>query len=92
MSYKSLKEIGRGSFGVVEIVVDGKGRQWARKTFVPPNLPDVSNEDMRARFEREVRYQSQINNPNVVEIHAFDLTLTRPGSLCSWQNVVWLMS
>jgi serine/threonine protein kinase len=78
MSYKSLKEIGRGSFGVVELVVDGKGRQWARKTFVPPNLPDVSNEDMRARFEREVRYQSQINNPNVVEIHAFDLNSDPP--------------
>lgn len=78
MSYKTLKEIGRGSFGVVELVVDAEGRKWARKTFVPPNRPDVSNEDMRARFEREVRYQIQINNPNVVRIHDYDLEIDPP--------------
>jgi hypothetical protein len=60
MAYATIKEIGRGSFGVAELVVDDSGQQWARKTFVPPNLPDVSNEDMRTRFEREVRYQSMI--------------------------------
>jgi serine/threonine protein kinase len=72
MTYKTIREIGKGSFGVVELVTDEKGQRWARKTFVPPNLPGVSNDDMRARFEREVRYQSEIDNPNVVRIHDFD--------------------
>jgi serine/threonine protein kinase len=78
MAYKALKEIGRGSFGVVELVADDKGRQLARKTFVPPNLPDVSNDEMRARFEREVRYQSEIGNPNVVRIREYDLDANPP--------------
>mgnify|MGYP001339497466 CR=1 FL=1 len=78
MVYKAIKEIGRGSFGVVELVSDEKGRQFARKTFVAPNLPDVSNDDMRARFEREVRYQNEIDNPNVVRIFEADLDVDPP--------------
>jgi eukaryotic-like serine/threonine-protein kinase len=78
MTYKTIKEIGKGSFGVVELVTDKKGRQWARKTFVPPNLPNVSNDDMRTRFEREVRYQSEIDNPNVVRIRDFNLNVDPP--------------
>lgn len=78
MTYRTIKEIGRGSFGVVELVVDEDGLKWARKTFVPPNLPDVSNDDMRARFEREVRYQSEISNPNVVQIVDYDLDADPP--------------
>ena len=78
MPYNTIREIGRGSFGIVELVVDENGHQWARKTFVPPNLPDVSNDEMRARFEREVRYQIQIINPNVVEIHDYDLDANPP--------------
>jgi serine/threonine protein kinase len=87
MAYKTIKEIGKGSFGVVELVTDEKGQQWARKTFVPPNLPDVSNDDMRARFEREVRYQSEIDDPNVVRIYTTISMLTRPGSLWRSQTV-----
>ena len=78
MTYKAIKEIGRGSFGVVELVKDNEGNRWARKTFVPPNLPDVTNDEMRARFEREVRYQLQINDPNVVEIRDYDLNADPP--------------
>lgn len=78
MTYETIGEIGRGSFGLVELVADENGQVWARKTFVPPNLPDVTNDEMRSRFEREVRYQSQINNPNVVQIHDFDLEADPP--------------
>jgi eukaryotic-like serine/threonine-protein kinase len=78
MAYEAIREIGRGSFGVVELVVDEDGQEWARKTFVPPNLPGVSNDDMRARFEREVRYQSEIDNPNVVRIIDYDLEANPP--------------
>lgn len=78
MPYTTKNEIGRGSFGVVELVEDQDGQQWARKTFVPPNLPGVSNDQMKERFEREVKYQSQINNPNVVKIHDHDLDANPP--------------
>lgn len=78
MSYAKVKEIDRGSFGVVDEVVDATGKHWARKTFVPPNLPGVSNDDMKARFEREVRYQKEINSPNVVKILDFDLSASPP--------------
>jgi ferritin-like metal-binding protein YciE len=50
MTYKTIKEFGKGTFGVVELVTDANGQRWARKTFVPPNLSGVSNDDMRARF------------------------------------------
>lgn len=78
MTYEKVKEIGKGSFGVVDLVVNEDGLMWARKTFAPPNLPGVTPEELRARFEREVRYQSQIDHPNVVKIHDCDLDANPP--------------
>jgi eukaryotic-like serine/threonine-protein kinase len=78
MTYTVIKSIGRVSFGVVELVTDDEGKQWARKTFVPPNLPDVTNDETRQRFEREVRYQSEIEDPNVVNIRDYDLEADPP--------------
>ena len=72
-TYTKIEEIGRGNFGVVELVQDEQGNHWACKTFTPPDLPDVKPEDLRARFEREVRYQVQIKHPNVVRIHDYNL-------------------
>ena len=77
-TYKTIREIGRGNFGIVELVKDVTGQQWARKTFSPPNLPGVTPEELRSRFEREVRYQIQITHPNVVEIHDYDLDADPP--------------
>jgi len=71
--YTKTKEIGKGSFGIVDLVEDNKGHKWARKTFTPPVLPGVSADELSARFEREVRYQLQIKHPNVVRIHDYDL-------------------
>lgn len=68
MAYKKVKELGQGSFGVVDHVVDSKGREYARKTFLAPVIPGVTIEDLKARFEREVKYQSKISHPNVVKI------------------------
>jgi serine/threonine protein kinase len=76
--YKKMTEIGKGSFGVVDLVEDAKGHKWAMKTFTPPTLPDVTAEELRARFEREVRYQLQIDHPNVVKIVDFDLNAHPP--------------
>jgi len=76
--YKKIKEIGKGNFGVVDLVEDAKGRKWAMKTFTPPALPGVTAQELRARFEREVRYQVQIEHPNVVRIRDFDLESDPP--------------
>lgn len=65
-NYKIIREIGRGGFGVVEEVRDEKGRSFACKTLEYPN--GASKKEMKARFEREVKYQSTIDHPNVISI------------------------
>lgn len=66
-SYTIIREIGRGGFGVVEEVSDDKtGQRFACKTLEYPNA--ASKADMKARFEREVKYQRTISHPNVVPI------------------------
>ena len=35
MAYKTIKEIGRGSFGVVELVLDDRGAQMGAKDVRP---------------------------------------------------------
>lgn len=78
MPYKIIRELGRGGFGIVRLVEDLKGRRWAMKSFAAPSLPHVDSADLRARFEREVRYQNEIDHPNVVKIHDFDLKADPP--------------
>src|SRR5688572_20426850 len=70
--YKIIREIGRGGFGVVEEVESSKtGKRLACKTLQYPN--GASKADMKARFEREVKYQRTISHPNVVPITAVNL-------------------
>jgi serine/threonine protein kinase len=84
--YKKIKEIGKGNFGVVDLVEDEDGCKWAMKTFTPPTLPGVTAQELRARFEREVRYQVQIEHPNVVRIHDFDLEADPPWFIMDLAN------
>lgn len=77
MSYKVVSEIGRGGFGIVERVRNGKG-DWARKTLNVSAQPGIDPADLRSRFEREVRYQSVVSHPNVAGIVDFDLTVDPP--------------
>ncbi|WP_295560583.1 serine/threonine-protein kinase [uncultured Sphingomonas sp.] len=76
MAYQALSELGRGGFGVVEKVIDEQFREFARKTLVVPAHIDADT--MKPRFEREVRYQSAINHPNVVHIFDHDLYANPP--------------
>ena len=78
MAYKKVQEIGKGGFGIVDEVEDDNSNRWARKTFAPPSIPGISADDLRARFEREVRYQSEIDHANVVVIHDYDLAANPP--------------
>lgn len=76
MSYQTIRLLGRGGFGVVELVVDGVGAQFARKTLQVPSHLDVAQ--IRPRFEREVTYQSAIDHENVVKILGYDLSADPP--------------
>ena len=75
MQYKFVKELGSGSFGKVNLVVDEKGNNWAMKTLEPgPAVQQfVSPSELKTRFEREVRYQCKFSHPNVVKIIDFDI-------------------
>lgn len=72
-NYDIIREIGRGGFGVVEEVEnDETGERFACKTLEYPN--GASKADMKARFEREVKYQRTISHPNVVPIISANLS------------------
>ena len=76
MSYKLVRKVGQGGFGIVEEVVGSDGARLARKTLVvPPNLDPAQ---VKPRFEREVKYQSAINHDNVVKILDYDVAANPP--------------
>ena len=79
MAYRRIREIGRGGFGIVELAEEsGTGKLVAIKTLNAAAQPGLDPKELRARFEREVRYQSQIDHPNVVKILAHDLASDPP--------------
>ena len=67
--YTTITEIGRGGFGVVEEVRAEDDSRFAIKTLAyPANASAVEKADLKARFEREVKYQSAIEHRHVVPI------------------------
>lgn len=68
-TYHTVREIGRGGFGVVDEVETDKGEKFALKTLAyPGNASSADKADLRARFEREVKYQGAIDHRHVVPI------------------------
>ncbi len=64
--YEIIKEIGRGSFGVVYQASDTRlGRPVALKVLHPSH----SDPTFIDRFEREARIAAQFNHPHIVTIH-----------------------
>ena len=78
MEYNVEKEIGRGGFGIVEQAQGEDGEHYAIKTLNSAAFSPDNQEDLKKRFEREVRYQGQVKHPNVVEILEFNLSDERP--------------
>ncbi|WNJ99954.1 serine/threonine-protein kinase [Thalassospiraceae bacterium LMO-JJ14] len=78
MAYEVVERIGNGGFGVVDEVKDDEGEYWAKKTLDVALQPHIDPDELRARFEREVRYQSEVAHPNVVKIHDYDLDADPP--------------
>lgn len=69
VTYTTVREIGRGGFGVVEEVKSENGEKFATKTLVyPATASKADKADLRARFEREIKYQSAIDHQHVVPI------------------------
>lgn len=85
MAYNKIREIGRGGFGRVFEVENGTGDRFALKEFEPnsdiQSLIDkgtVKLENLKGRFKREVKYQSQLSSKHVVHIVESDLDADRP--------------
>ena len=78
-----IRTLGRGGFGVVELVEDQFGNQFARKTFsIHPQaqIPDELIDNARKRFIREAEVQSSINHPNIVPVFNVINTGDNPSS------------
>lgn len=73
MKFDIVKELGRGGFGTVELAKGEDGKEYALKTLNLAAFPKSEHQTLMRRFEREVRYQEQIEHPNVVPIVARNL-------------------
>lgn len=71
--FELVREIGRGSFGIVyEAIRKVTGERVALKKFHVNNPGAIDPDDLRARFRREVKYQKTISHENVVRIFESD--------------------
>lgn len=68
--FNKIKGIGNGAFGKVYQVHDAQNNSYAMKTLEPQqHIADaVGMAHLLKRFEREIKYQSGIDHPNVVRI------------------------
>lgn len=85
MTYTKLKEIGRGGFGRVFEVTDISGQKFALKEFEPsPEIRAlidkgvVKLDNLKGRFKREIKYQSQFNSNHIVRIFDHNLDANIP--------------
>jgi serine/threonine protein kinase len=78
-TYTFVSEISRGGFGRVVKVKDEHGALFAMKLLEPSaQMAQVPIEQLKKRFEREVKYQQSISHPNVVKIHDMDMNANPP--------------
>lgn len=78
MNYTPVKELGRGSFGIVHEVLGDDGDSYALKVLNPAAFQQQDHAMLIRRFEREVRYQQMVDHPNVVPVFAHELTASPP--------------
>lgn len=82
--YKLIQELGRGSFGIVYLC-EKSGNQFALKSYEPsPSVVaaiqsgQVKDEELRRRFSSEAKYQSHIDQQNVVRVVDADMQANPP--------------
>ena len=78
MIFQRGNERARGGFGIVYEATDDNGDVFAQKVLNYGTLPPADIRTLVKRFEREVRYQEQLNHPNVVPILYHDLNADPP--------------
>lgn len=82
MELTSIKPLGSGGFGNVDLVRDDEGREFARKTFsVNQPMPDELVPNVRKRFIKEAKLQSGMKHRNIVPILHMDLEGDSPWYL-----------
>ncbi len=62
--YTVIREIGRGGFGVVYLVQDEAGEQYALKRLSPASDPQVQRS-----FEQEIQSTVGLRHPNILTVH-----------------------
>jgi serine/threonine protein kinase len=66
--YAVTGRIGEGGMGAVYLAEDEGGKKYALKVLL---TAQGENEEFKRRFERESRYASSLNHPNIVRVHDF---------------------
>ena len=66
--YSVTGRIGEGGMGAVYLAEDAAGKKYALKVLL---TAQGENEEFKRRFERESRYASALNHPNIVRVHDF---------------------
>ena len=74
----TIREIGRGGFGVVEEVRDDAGNLFARKTFDPASIHAAFHDKLRKRFKREVITQQELGGKEILPVLEHDLDCAMP--------------
>lgn len=78
-SYRTVKTLGRGGFGIVEEIENARGERFARKTFSPaPYIPPDAYDKLRKRFKREVMIQEQLGGTEILPILASSFSVADP--------------
>lgn len=79
---KTIRQIGRGGFGNVDLIEDQHGQQFARKTFSvnqPPGFPPDLTDNVKKRFIREANVQAAIVHNNIMPILWHELGNSPPS-------------
>jgi serine/threonine protein kinase len=66
--YSVTGRIGEGGMGAVYLAEDESGTKYALKVLL---TAQGENKEFKRRFERESRYASSLNHPNIVRVHEF---------------------
>jgi serine/threonine protein kinase len=79
---KFVKQLGAGGFGVVDLVTDETGSEFARKTFsCSQNFSEDMVSNVRKRFVREAKVQQGFGHRNIVPVVGGNLEGDKPHYL-----------
>jgi len=86
MNFKIISNIGKGGFGLVQLIEDDQGKRFALKSFDIHPLMIGMEDNARKRFILEVKYQKLINHPNIVPVLSDLLSNNPPAYIMPLAN------